>query len=229
MSVQLTAGVYGYLRNGILSGELPPDSRIKEQDMAARLQVSRTPVREALARLEQDGLVRRSPRRGAVVLSVGLDEIDEIYEIRAALEVLVARRACQRVTETEIEDLAHTLQRAQECLITDDFDGMIAANVRFHSLLHRSSRSPRLINLLRTLEDRLFIFRHKGLRYPGRADAGVRQHRELLESLKRRDVAEMCRLIEEHADGGRAAAVKIYMEEARVQRMAEQRIGEKFE
>ena len=222
MIVQLPAGVYDYIRNRILSGELPPYSRLKEQELAAKFNVSRTPVREALARLEQEGLVQRSPRRGAVVLPLSLDEMDEIYEIRGALETLVARRACQHITDAEIEELACVLKQAKDYLEAGEFDAMIAANARFHSLLHHSSRSPRLVYLLRTLEDRLFLYRHKGLRYPGRAEAGIRQHGEMLESLKRRDTAELCRQIEEHTEQSRAAAIKYYLEEGRGRRMAEQ-------
>src|SRR5512133_2211345 len=103
MSLQTPVGAYEFLRGQILSGELPPQSRIREREVAAQLGISRTPVREALTRLKSEGLVDSSPRRGAVVCQIELDEIDEIYEIRAALERLVAKRSCERATDAEIE------------------------------------------------------------------------------------------------------------------------------
>ncbi len=221
MDGNLRRGVYEYLRGRILSGELPPLSQVKEQEVAAQLGLSRTPVREALARLEIEGLIRRGPGRSAIVCPVELDEVDEIYELRAALESLVARRACERATEAEIEEMAATLWRGQERLEAGDLDNITLHTVRFHALLNRSSRSPRLIALLRTLEDRLVSFRFKGMRYPGRAQNAMRQHWGILEGLRRRDLAEMCRWIEAHAEEGRAVAVRTHLEEGRRRRMAD--------
>ena len=98
MTDQLPGSAYAYFREKILGGELRPGSWLKEQEVAAQLGISRTPVREAIARLELEGFVNRSPRRGAIVCQLELDEIDEIYEIRAALEHLVAKRACRRAS-----------------------------------------------------------------------------------------------------------------------------------
>ncbi len=221
MDGQLRRGAYEFLRSRILSGELPPLSRIKEQGVAAQLNLSRTPVREALARLEMEGLVRRGPGRGTIVCPVELDEVDEIYELRATLESLVARRACERATEAEIEEMAGDLRRAQECLETGNFDSITLHTVHFHALLNRSSRSPRLIALLRTLEDRLVSFRLKGMRYPGRAQSAMRQHWGILEGLRRRDVGEMCRWIEAHAEEGRVVAINTHLEEGRRRRMVD--------
>ena len=222
MNRQRRADVYDFLRSRIISGELAPLSRIKEQEVAAQLDISRTPVREALARLEMEGLVRRAPRRGATVSPVELDEVDEIYEIRAALEKLVARRACERATDAEIEEMTRALQRAQSCLEAGDIDRLIENTMHFHTLLNHSSRSPRLIALLRTLEDRLVSFRNKGLRYPGRAESAMRQHWGILEALRRKDLPDMCRWIDEHAEVGRVTAIKTHLEEGRNRRMNHQ-------
>jgi len=221
MDGQLRRDAYEFLRGSILSGEMPPLSRVKEQEVAAQLHLSRTPVREALARLEMEGLVRRGPGRGAVVCPVELDEVDEIYELRAALESLVAKRACERATDAEIDEMAAALRRGQACLDAGELDGIATHTVHFHALLNRSSRSPRLIALLRPLEDRLFSFRFKGMRYPGRAQSAMRQHWGILEGLRRRDVGEMCRWIEAHAEEGRAVAIKTHLEEGRSRRMVD--------
>ncbi len=219
MNIQLSNGVYEFLRRRILSGELPPQSRIKEQEVAAQLGISRTPVREALARLETEGFVQSSPRRGAVVCRVELDEIDEIYEIRAALERLVAKRACERATEVEIEEMDRELLCAEMELASGDLYAAGKHTLQFHALLNRTSRSPRLVAMLRSLDERLGAFRNRSMHQPGRAEGAMRQHRAILEALRRRDVREMQRWIEEHAERGRLSAIKAHLEEGRARRM----------
>ncbi len=219
MNSQIPNGAYEFLRSRILSGEIPAHCRLKEQDLAAQLKVSRTPVREALARLEMEGLVHRSPRRGAVVSPIEIDEVDEIYEIRASLETLVAKRACERASEAEIEEMDRQLRLAQAHLEAGEVDALLEHTVRFHELFNRSSKSPRLIALLRTLEDRLEPFRRGGIRLSGRADSAMGQHWGILNGLRHRNVAEIQRWIEEHAEVGRLTAIKTHLEAARSRRM----------
>ncbi len=218
---QRRTDAYEFLRGKILSGEMPPLSRVKEQVVAAQLHLSRTPVREALARLEMEGLVRRAPNRGVTVCSVELDEVDEIYEIRRVLESLVAERAVQRATEAEIQEMERALRQAQVSLEAGDFETLRKHTFHFHFLLNRSSRSPRLMALLRTLEDRLASFSRRALRYPGRAESAMRQHWGILDGLRRRDLAEMRRWIEEHAERGGVTAIKTHLEETRNRRMVD--------
>ncbi|HEX2923611.1 MAG TPA: GntR family transcriptional regulator [Chloroflexota bacterium] len=223
MSPQLPTSAYEYLRGRILSGKLLPYCRIVEKDVAARLHVSRTPIREALARLEMEGLVMRSPRKGAVVCPVELDEVDEIYQIRAALECLAARRACTRVTEDELEEMDTYLRQAQECLDGNDLDSISRYTVEFHALVNRASHSPRLVALLRSLDERLTVFRQNQLHYPGHMQTAMQQHFEILDALKRKDAREMMALIEKHSEEGRSTAIKVHLEEAQNRRMAAQR------
>ncbi len=215
----LPNGAYEFLRSRILSGELPPESRIKEQQIAEQLGISRTPVREALARLKTEGFVDSVPRRGAVVRRIELDEIDEIYEIRAALERLVVKRACERATEAEIEAMDQELICAERELLGGDRLTAGKHSRQFHVLLNRSARSPRLFSMLRSLEERLAVFRNRSMHQAGRAEGAMHQHRGLLEALRRRDLATMQQLVEEHAERGRLYAIKANLEAARVRRM----------
>lgn len=219
MNDQLPSGAYAYLRDKILSGDLPPHSRLKEQEIAAQLGISRTPVREALTRLELEGFVKSSPRRGTVVCQVELDEIDEIYEIRAALECLVAQRACKRATEDEIDAMDQKLRAAERCVDLGDLAASQRHTAQFHILLNRSSASPRLIAMLHSLDDRLTAFRNLSAPAPERAEVVRRQHRGILEALRERNVVEMQRWINEHAERGRLGAINAYLEKARARRM----------
>ncbi len=219
MDEQLPGSVYAFLREKISCGERPPGSWLKEQEIAAQLGISRTPVREALARLELEGFVKSSPRRGAIVCQLELDEIDEIYEIRAALEHLVAKRACQRATEAEIDAMDQELRAAERCVDLGDIPGSRPHTAQFHILLNRSSRSPRLIAMLHSLDARLSAFRNRTRPTPERADVVRRQHRGILEALRARDAAGMQRWIDDHAERGRLAAINAHLEEARARRM----------
>ncbi len=219
MDEQLPGSAYTFLREKISCGELPPGSWLKEQEIAAQLGISRTPVREALARLELEGFVKSSPRRGAVVCQLELDEIDEIYEIRAALEHLVAKRACQRATEAEIDAMEQELCAAERCVDLEDFAAARPHTAEFHILLNRSSRSPRLIAMLHSLDARLAVYRNRTRHTPERAEVVRRQHRGILEGLRARNVAEMQRWIDDHAERGRLSAINTHLEEARMRRM----------
>ncbi len=219
MNDQLPNSTYAYLRDKILSGDLPPHSRLKEQEIAAQLGISRTPVREALTRLELEGFVKSSPRRGTIVCQIELDEIDEIYEIRAALECLVAQRACKRVTEEEIDAMDQELRAAEQCVEMGDLVASQRHTALFHILLNRSSASPRLITMLGSLAERLTAFRNLSAPERERAEVVRRQHRGILEALRARDVAEMQRWIEEHAERGRVGAINAYLETGRARRM----------
>lgn len=219
MTDQLPGSAYAYLREKILGGELRPGSWLKEQEIAAQLGISRTPVREALARLEMEGFVNRSPRRGAIVCQLELDEIDEIYEIRAALEHLVAKRACRRATEAEIDAMEQELRTAQQCVEQGDIGTSRRHTAQFHILLNRSSRSPRLVEMLHSLDARLTAFRNRQRMTRERAEAVARQHWGILEALRARDVTAMQRWIDAHAERSRLAAVDAYLEEARARRM----------
>lgn len=224
LAVKLPSSAYEFLRARILSGELPPHTRLKEEEVAGQLSISRTPVREALARLESEGLVKRTPRRGAVVSKVEIDEVDEIYEIRAALETLVAKRACERATDAEIEEMRQSLMRAQACMEAGEIDSILLHTVHFHQVFNLSSRSPRLIGLLRSLEDRLVPFRHAGIRRTGRPETIMRQHWGILEGLRHRDLEEMLRWIDEHAEQGRLTAIQNHLEAGRSRRMPAQAV-----
>jgi DNA-binding GntR family transcriptional regulator len=176
---------YELIKTAITTGEIAPGAPLVEAALAEWCQVSRTPVREALTRLEQDGLVIRSVR-GLIVRERSPEEILDIYETRIALESTVARIAAARRTPI---DLIH-LRRAEEAmskLEAGDENAMAAANREFHQALWRSSHNGSLIDLLSRLDLHLARYPPTTLSQPGRWDEVKAEHKEILAAIEAKD------------------------------------------
>nr|MDT0657213.1 GntR family transcriptional regulator [Micromonospora sp. DSM 115978] len=184
------------LRRAIFSGALPGGTRLVQADIASQLQVSTTPVREALRDLAADGLIRIDPHRGAVVHELDVDEIREIYEIRCALEPLAIRKAAQRITE---EELAAATALQDQMDTETDPGAWVELNWRFHSLLERAARSPRLQTLVTTAQGTTAQYVGYSMKVrPARMTEGNAEHRELLRALADRDPDRAETLLVEH-------------------------------
>lgn len=144
-----------HIRNRILSGEFGPGSRLVERDLADRFDVSRSPVREALRILEQEGLVEKLPTRGIVVKQLKRREVDEIFDIREALEGMASRLAAQRVAEGAPSDLRRLVTEAREAFLRSDETAVREANWGFHDEIIAFSGNETLQLLLTPLMDRL--------------------------------------------------------------------------
>jgi DNA-binding GntR family transcriptional regulator len=142
--------------------------------------VSRTPVREALRRLEADGLVHIAPRRGALITELALEELDEVYDIRVALETLAATRAIGRITPAELAAARAALADGQEAVARGDMEAAMRANDRFHQLVYGAARSPRLWGLIADLGNVIRRYRHASISRPGRAALVLQQHAQQL-------------------------------------------------
>src|SRR5919106_5124985 len=134
---------YWTIRDAIRSGVIQPGDRLIELDLAAALDMSRTPVRDALRQLEAERLVEKAPSRGFVVPTMTIDDIVEIYEIREVLEGLAARRAAMRMGEAEIAALGETVERAERARDAGDLTVLWQASNQFHGLLRSGNRNAR--------------------------------------------------------------------------------------
>ena len=131
------------LRDAIRGGVLKPGEWLKENDLADELLVSRTPVREAIRKLEQEGYVVTVPRRGAYVASVSIRDINEIFEIRSALEALACELAAERITDEEQERLERLLVAIGRAIEERDMDRIVQTDIEFHELLYQAARDHR--------------------------------------------------------------------------------------
>ena len=128
--------VFNTLRQAILRGELKPGERLMEIALSQRLGVSRTPVREAIRMLEQEGLVIMIPRKGAQVAEISEKDLKDVLEVRLGLEELAVRIACQRITEEELEELEQAMKEFEEAMKRDDLGALAAADVKVHEVIY---------------------------------------------------------------------------------------------
>ena len=189
---------YWAIRDAIRTGVIGPGERLVELDLAAALEMSRTPVREALRRLEVERLVENAPRRGFSVPTVTLDDLIEIFEIREVLEGLAARRAAQRMGPAEIDALRTTVEQMERAVSGDDLTALSQASAQFHRMLRSGSRHARLPSLIGLLGDAYASLGAHELA-PERVAPAVAEHRAILEAVANRDPDAAERVTREHA------------------------------
>jgi DNA-binding GntR family transcriptional regulator len=183
------------LRAQILTGELKPGARLRQAEVAERFGVSTTPVREAFALLQAQGLVRIDPHKGAIVFHPTADDARELYEIRVALETLAIGRAMRNLGPEEIEDLKSIFEEMKQVEGTDAWFGL---HNRFHMLLYNSSGMPRLATTIANMRDasssyiNLFVAKGRGM------DVSEKGHQEILEACMQRDTKRAKRAVGEH-------------------------------
>ena len=180
--------VFTTLRDEILSGELEPGERLNTSQLSERLGVSRTPIREALNRLTSIGLVENIPHRGAFVRKLSIEEIIEMYYIRAALEGIAARLAARNLTEEEIQQLLQYCDQMESHLSTGHYQKILDTNFEFHSIIYQAAQSPRLQNLILQYYRHSEQYRALGLELPGRYAEICQEHRNLALALAERDM-----------------------------------------
>jgi len=201
----LTDQVTDQIRAEIIEGSLPPASRLVERDLAARLAVSRVPVREALQRLETEGFVTRLPRRGVVVSTVTEQDLRNIFDVREGLEVQAVRLAAQRATAQQVEHMQQALARARRALSAGDIPTFNAMNEAFHDLVTAAAQNPVLTAVLEPLQGRL----HWLLRQNDEPDLMRREHEAMLAAIKKRDVERAATLAAKHVQTSRTLATEV--------------------
>ncbi len=188
------------LREAIVNGTLNPGERLMEIQLAEELGVSRTPVREAIRKLELEGFVVMIPRRGTYVADLSIKDINEVFEIRTALDVLAAGLAVERITEDELEQLERLLVEIGELIETDDTDRIVEVDSQFHDVLYRASRNDRLVGIINNLREQFTRFRSISIQYPGRMVKSVEEHRRLVEAIASRDTELAQQIAREHME-----------------------------
>lgn len=181
------AGAYETLLEAIGSGELQAGTRLREVELADRFRISRTPVREALRRLETQGLVTHEPRRGAVVASLDYGQTVELYHMREVLEGTAAQLAATHATPTEVEVLREMVARDRTLLGRPE--ELAATNRQFHRQLRLSARNRFLNGMLENMRLSLALLRGTTLAAPRRDAEAVEEHATIVEAIARRDPA----------------------------------------
>jgi DNA-binding GntR family transcriptional regulator len=171
-----------------------------ELQLAEELGVSRTPVREAIRKLELEGFVVMVPRKGAYVAGITDKDITDVFEVRAALEALAAGLACERITEEELERLERSVVQIAELTERPDLDALVAEDAEFHEIIYRASRNKRLTQILTNLQEQIQRFRLTTLSRPGRTRQALDEHRQIVEAISERNAEQAQRLAWEHIE-----------------------------
>lgn len=196
------------LRDAIRKGILKPGERIMEIKLAEELGVSRTPVREAIRKLELEGYVVMMPRRGTYVADMSIRDINEIFEIRTALESLSNGLAAEHITEDELEHLQRLLVIIGGYIKDGDMEKIVETDIEFHDLLYHAARNSRLVGIISNLRDQLTRFRTLSMSYPGRLEATLDEHRSIVEAIARGDGRAARKAAERHMENSEKTLLK---------------------
>jgi DNA-binding GntR family transcriptional regulator len=202
--------VFESLREAIILGRLKPGERLMEIQLAEEMGVSRTPVREAIRKLELEGFVVMVPRKGAYVAGVSVKDIADVFEVRSALEGLAAGLASERITEEEMEDLEMAILQisGEEDILT-----VVKGDSLFHEIIYKASRNQRLTQIITHLQEQINRFRLTSLSVPGRLKIAVGEHKKIVEAINSRNVDLANRLASEHMENAEQNLLNAIREE----------------
>lgn len=179
--------VFNTLRQAILRGELKPGERLMEIALSQRLGVSRTPVREAIRMLEQEGLVIMIPRKGAQVAEISEKDLKDVLEVRLGLEELAVRIACQRITEEELEELEQAVKEFEEAMKEDNLGVLAEADVKVHEVIYGSTHNKRLVQIISNIREQMYRYRVEYLKDVESRKTLVEEHYAVYRALKARN------------------------------------------
>jgi DNA-binding GntR family transcriptional regulator len=204
--------IYASLFSKIVDGKIPEQVRLKEEELAEEYQVSRSPIREILQLLSQDGLIELLPNRGARAKSLTADDIEEIYEIRMQLEPLALEHAIPRIELRRLQEFHSQMHEGGVC---DDAVKASELDRDFHTYLIEASDKKRLINMLNQLLRLIMNFRYRGFHDPAIARRVMQEHSALIDVLIVRDTEKAKRLLIEHLDNSKNATLKFLFDRDR--------------
>lgn len=192
--------VFETLRDAIRKGILKPGERLMEIHLAEQLGVSRTPVREAIRKLELEGYVIMMPRRGTYVSNLSIKDINEVFEIRTSLDSLASGLAAERITDEELEHLQRLLVVIGEAIKEKNMEKIVEADTKFHDILYQASRNNRLVGIIYNLREQLTSFRAKSMAYPGRLVETLEEHRRIVDTIAQGDAVAAQKASEYHME-----------------------------
>lgn len=204
--------VFNTLREAILKGDLKPGERLMELQLASKLGVSRTPIREAIRMLEQEGLAVTTPRKGAEVAKMTLKDMEDVLEIRDALDELAVRIACQKITDEQLKQLEDVKELFEKNTQTNNVKNIAEADVSFHDVIYEATGNPKLVTLLNNLREQVYRYRVEYIKDPKNYPTLIAEHEAILESLKNRDVKNAVEAMHVHV-ANQAEAVKMVIQE----------------
>jgi len=200
--------VFNTLRKAILTGELKPGERLMEIHLANRLGVSRTPIREAIRKLELEGLVTMIPRRGAEVAQITEKSLQDVLEVRRALDALCVELACDRISFEEKEALGRACDAFEKATWDSDVTTIAEADVALHDIIVQATGNRRLIQLINNLSEQMYRYRFEYIKDEKGHDNLVNEHRIIYESILQGDKEKAAQAARLHIDNQEKAIIR---------------------
>ncbi len=200
--------VFKTLRQAILKGELEPGERLMEIQLAERLGVSRTPIREAIRKLELEGLVLMIPRRGAEVAKISEKNLRDVLEVRRSLEELAIDLACQRIQEEELETLREAQKEFAAAIAAGDAMEIAQTDEKFHEIIYSGTGNQKLMQILSNLREQMYRYRLEYIKDANKRQILLVEHEQILKALSLRHVQEAKLAVREHIDNQEITVLK---------------------
>lgn len=200
--------VYNNVRTAILSENFKPGQRLMEVELAEILGVSRTPVREALRKLEVEGFIEMLPRKGAIVKVVSIKDIQDLLEIRASLEALATRIACEKMDTKAKKELEKAKEEFVQAVSDNDIDSMIQTDVKFHDIIFSSTQNEKLIQIINNLKEQIYRYRVIYIRDKSYLINIVQEHNEIVEAIIGNDAKKAGKVAVIHIQNQENALIK---------------------
>ena len=197
-ALQMGARVYRTLLHSIVTGKIEPGTPLRPDVIARQLEVSTTPVREAMHRLEGDGLAVKAPYQGWFVRDYSTEQIRELYEVRVTLECMAVRLACERMTDAEIMGLRELQAVGETALATGDDEAHRIYNEDLHTAILKAARNSYLFTLMGQLSRQNEMLMVKTSRIPGRTWCAFKEHGAVIDAMAKRQSKEAEQLMETH-------------------------------
>ena len=200
--------VFKTLRQAILKGELEPGERLMEIQLAERLGVSRTPIREAIRKLELEGLVLMIPRKGAEVAKISESNLRDVLEVRRSLEELAIDLACQRITEEELDELNKAEVDFKAAIENGDAMQIAQTDESFHEIIYNSTKNQKLVQILNNLREQMYRYRLEYIKHADKRRILMVEHEHILKALTLRHIQEAKMAVREHIDNQEITILK---------------------
>lgn len=200
--------VFNTLRKAILSGDLKPGERLMEKQLAEKMGVSRTPIREAIRKLELEGFVIMVPRKGAQVAEITEKDIQDVLEVRGALEALAVRLACNKMEEEDLKSLKDTMQGFSSAAENEDLNEMIEKDVEFHDIIFKSAQNEKLIQIVNNLREQIHRYRVAYLKSFDDFNAIQEEHEQIVRAIENKDPSVAVKVATKHIKNQENAVIQ---------------------
>ena len=199
--------VFQTLRQAILKGELQPGERLMEIKLAEVLGVSRTPIREAIRKLELEGLVVMIPRKGAAVANITEKDTKDVLEVRRTLEMFAVEVVCDRITEEQLQMLKTAAKAFEDAKGSMDLIRIAENDMKFHEIIYAGTQNERLMQMLSNLRENMYRYRIEYLKDANYYDSLVREHQEILDAIESGDKERARESMRAHIDNQQLAVI----------------------